>query len=190
MRPRRRVARSRAAWHGRRPARSSGTRTPPRRGRTRRAAGRYRRTRNPRCGDGGRRLSRGGIRPCPHQARPRRDRRRRDRAARGSRVRCPARFRPRAARCRRHRSGCGRTARPDSRGAPRDSPSHRCRRRRCPPTGRATSGRRARQPPNRANSASATVTVSAPPIRVATCANGISTIRFDALRIATSPVPP
>ncbi len=36
----------------------------------------------------------------------------------------------------------------------------------------------------------AAITVDAPPIRVAICANGISDIRFDAERIATSPVPP
>jgi len=36
----------------------------------------------------------------------------------------------------------------------------------------------------------ASVTVMAPPIRVEICANGISTMRLDAVRIATSPVPP
>ena len=37
---------------------------------------------------------------------------------------------------------------------------------------------------------SVTVTTIAPPIRVAICANGINCIRFAAVRIATSPVPP
>jgi hypothetical protein len=36
----------------------------------------------------------------------------------------------------------------------------------------------------------ARVTVTAPPIRVEICANGISSMRFAAVRIATSPVPP
>lgn len=37
---------------------------------------------------------------------------------------------------------------------------------------------------------STSVTVIAPPMRVATCANGINTIRLAAVRMATSPVPP
>ena len=40
------------------------------------------------------------------------------------------------------------------------------------------------------NSTRASVTVIAPPIRVAICAKGISCIRFAAVRMATSPVPP
>ena len=36
----------------------------------------------------------------------------------------------------------------------------------------------------------AIVTVIAPPIRVAICAKGISSIRLAAVKIATSPVPP
>src|SRR5438270_10519044 len=44
--------------------------------------------------------------------------------------------------------------------------------------------------PNFAKSARASVTVIAPPIRVATWAKGIMLIRSHAERIATSPVPP
>lgn len=36
----------------------------------------------------------------------------------------------------------------------------------------------------------AKITVDAPPMRVEICANGINDIRFEADRIATSPVPP
>lgn len=36
----------------------------------------------------------------------------------------------------------------------------------------------------------ARITVEAPPMRVEICANGISDMRLDADRIATSPVPP
>ena len=43
---------------------------------------------------------------------------------------------------------------------------------------------------NRVMAIKASVTVIAPPIRVAICAKGISTIRLAAVRIATSPVPP
>jgi hypothetical protein len=43
---------------------------------------------------------------------------------------------------------------------------------------------------NRESAISASVTVIAPPRRVATCAKGISSMRSAAVRIMTSPVPP
>ena len=43
---------------------------------------------------------------------------------------------------------------------------------------------------NRLSAINASVTVIAPPMRVATWANGSSSIRFAAVRIAISPVPP
>src|SRR5476649_654113 len=46
------------------------------------------------------------------------------------------------------------------------------------------------QEKNFANTSNPTATLIAPPIRVAICANGISSIRLPEVRIATSPVPP